>query len=73
MARIEEQPSCRFRYKSGMGRVPFFCDDTRLVLLNDLYIRCLVGLGVQGIQIPETSVLTIAKEMVADPVEWFLT
>ena len=72
MARIEEQPSCRFRHKSGMGRVPLLCDDARLVLLNDLYIRCLVGLGVQGIQIPETSVLTIAKEMVADPVEWFL-
>ena len=45
MTCIEEQPSCRFRHKSGMGRVPLLCDDARLVLLNDLNVHGLVSLG----------------------------
>ena len=72
MTGIEEQPSRCFGNISCMWCVPFLRHDTRLVLLDDLDIRRLVGLCIKGIQIPETSILAVTEEMVTDPVEGFV-
>ena len=52
-----------------MGSIPFLGHNSRLVLLDDLDIHCLVRPCKKRIEIPEATILAVTEQMVADPVK----